>query len=110
MSSECDGCDGTGKRGHPATCGAEGGSVECWDCDGSGEAKLELPEGMPETVLTELVLRFVATMALADHMGDGWNYIEEFLEAAGIELKQGDCFDDDTPYKRTLDEMGVTVL
>lgn len=69
---------------------------------------MKLPEGMPKTVPTELVLQLVASLQLADHMGDASSDVDKFLEMAGIHLEADDM--DESPYWDALAGMGVTTL
>jgi hypothetical protein len=70
---------------------------------------MKLPDGMPETIPTELVLSFVQALQLADHVGDVGNYLADFLEVAGIELEV-DEEDDETPYWSALEKTDVPRL
>jgi hypothetical protein len=69
---------------------------------------MKLPEGMPETVPTKLVLQLVASMSMADGIGDAWNYVNDFLKKAKIELEADDFAED--PYYAHLATLGVTTL
>ena len=51
---------------------------------------MKLPDGMPETVSTELVLQLVASLQLCDHMGDVADDVDKFLKMAGIKLEDND--------------------
>lgn len=69
---------------------------------------MKLPDGMSETVPTELVLQLVASLQLADHLGDVMSDVDWFLKKAGIKLEDNDT--DESPYFDALARLGVTTL
>ena len=69
---------------------------------------MKLPEGMPETVPVELVLQLVASLCLADHMGDAWSDVDRFLKKASIKLEVDEM--DESPYFKGLAKLGVSTL
>ena len=69
---------------------------------------MRLPEETPKTVSTELVLQLVASLQLADLIGDVMDYVANFLKKAGIELEESNTAEN--LYWDALVEMGVTTL
>jgi hypothetical protein len=69
---------------------------------------MKLPEGMPGMVPTKFVLQLVASMCMADNIGDAWNYMEDFLKKAKIKLDADHSNED--PYYDGLAKLGVRTL
>lgn len=69
---------------------------------------MKLPDGMPAVVPTKLVLQLVASLCLADHMGEAWSDVDDFLKKAKVELEVNEM--DESPYFSGLANLGVTTL
>ena len=72
---------------------------------GEPRRKAELAELDHRTLL----LRFIASLTLCDHMGDVYGDIDKVLDTLGIEYEDDDAGDME-PIARKLHEMGITTL